>query len=150
MSPSRPRRVRPPNDLAQKVAHLDFKAMARQAAKKAPPLADFDFAGHALPLIAEARTLAAADDLEPLFEIAHDLKGQGSSFAYPLITELFDSICHVIRTEAATGTRRRAFLAVQLDAAEMILRQGLTGEGGNTGTQLMAEIRRTSQRLLAD
>ena len=68
-----------------------------------------DYATWALADVAKARTaLAAAIDdpaghaphVEALFRVGHDLKGQGTSFGFPLVTKIGHSLCALTRDRA--------------------------------------------------
>jgi hypothetical protein len=109
-----------------------------------------DYARWALADVAKARTaLAAATDdpaergrhVEALFRVGHDLKGQGSSFGYPLVTKIGQSLCTLTRDRARSYDGKDLELAKShLDAIELILTKGIKGEGGKVGAELVAKL----------
>lgn len=109
-----------------------------------------DYPAWALADVAKGRAAlaAAADDaarrgqhIETLFRVAHDLKGQGASFGYALITKLGHSLCTLTRDRARAYEARHFELAKShLDAIELVLTKGITGEGGKVGRELVAKL----------
>jgi chemotaxis protein histidine kinase CheA len=109
-----------------------------------------DYAGWALRDLAKARAAlaAAADDegrrgvqVEAMFRVAHDLKGQGSSFGFPLVTKIGHSLCALTRDRDRDYQARDLELArSHLDALELVLSKGIKGEGGKVGAELIAKL----------
>ena len=80
------------------------------------------------------------DRLGRMFAIAHDMKGQGSTFGYPLISELGGRLCRLLETvpdPSAQDMDRIAALAV---AMGRVIRDRLAGDGGEDGSRLRAEL----------
>ena len=117
-----------------------------------------DYASWALADVAKARTaLAAAIDdptgcaphVEALFRVGHDLKGQGSSFGFPLVTKIGHSLCALPRDRARQYDRKHLDLAKShLDAIDLILTKGIKGEGGKVGMELVAKLEQRVSELL--
>jgi chemotaxis protein histidine kinase CheA len=132
------------------------KALARAEAAVAS-LAQ-DYASWALADVAKARAaLAAAIDdpagrapyIEALFRVGHDLKGQGSSFGYPLVTKIGHSLCALTRDRARQYESKHLELAKShLDVIDLILTKGIKGEGGKVGTELVAKLEQRVSELL--
>ena len=117
-----------------------------------------DYAGWALADVTKGRAAldAALGDpanrathIEALFRVGHDLKGQGSSFGYPLVTKLGHSLC------ALTRDRDRDYQAPELDLAKshldaihLVLSKEVKGEGGKVGAELVAKLERRVAELL--
>jgi chemotaxis protein histidine kinase CheA len=117
-----------------------------------------DYATWALADIAKARAaLAAAIDdpagrapyIEALFRVGHDLKGQGASFGYPLVTKIGHSLCALTRDRARQYDSKHLDLAKShLDAIDLILTKGIKGEGGKIGAELVAKLESRVAELL--
>ena len=75
-----------------------------------------------------------------LYGIAHNLKGQGSSFGYPLITRIGQSLCQLTRQERAFSDADLNTIQAHLDALRLILAKGIKGEGGEVGAKLAARL----------
>lgn len=76
--------------------------------------------------------------LGDVFSVAHDVKGQGGSFNYHLMTAIGNSLCRFI--EKLPGDVSRAqmdAIKVHIDAMRLVIAQRLEGDGGKTGANLM-------------
>ncbi|WP_282604889.1 Hpt domain-containing protein [Pelagibius sp. Alg239-R121] len=65
--------------------------------------------------------------------IAHDIKGQGGSFGYPLITEVGDSLSTLLKHERMQSEAGLKLLAAHITALATILDKAIQGDGGNLG-----------------
>jgi hypothetical protein len=79
-------------------------------------------------------------DPDALFLPAHNLKGQGTSFGYDLITTLGQALCEKMRGSTVLTSADQSMIARLIDACRMVLAQGLTGDGGPVGSRLLAEL----------
>ena len=117
-----------------------------------------DYASWALADVAKARmALAAAIDdpagrapyIEALFRVGHDLKGQGTSFGYPLVTKIGHSLCALTRDRARQyDSKHLDLVKSHLDAIDLILTKGIKGEGGKVGAELVAKLEQRVSELL--
>jgi hypothetical protein len=117
-----------------------------------------DYATWALADVAKARgsLTAAIEDpagcaphVEALFRVGHDLKGQGSSFGFPLVTKIGQSLCALTRDRARQYDSKHLDLAKShLDAIDLILTKGIKGEGGKVGMELVAKLEQRVSELL--
>lgn len=86
--------------------------------------------------------LAADQDpgpgLKALFEVAHDMKGQGGSFDYHLITQVGTYLCRFLEKIEPPARRRHLEVAkVHVDTMRLIIAQRLSGDGGQAGRNLI-------------
>ena len=75
------------------------------------------------------------------YRIAHDIKGQGATFDYPLLTELGAHICSLIKTTDVFDER---YLAVfEQDIADMmqVLEKQLQADGGQIGERISNRLK---------
>lgn len=79
----------------------------------------------------------AAENLEALFQIAHDMKGQGGSFGYDLMTSIGDHLCRLLETLDKDGPREQGMIRVHIDAMRVVITKELKGDGGDEGRQLL-------------
>lgn len=134
---------------------IDAEAVAR-AEKVIAAMADeyVDWATkdlvHMEALLDHLSAAEAADAharVQELFEIAHNVKGQGGSFGYPLITEIGNLLCRYCeRVEQVTEEDVR-LLRHCLDSMRMILTEKLTGDGGPKGTALRAGLHNVKHKI---
>lgn len=91
-----------------------------------------------------------AKHVEDLFRVAHDLKGQGASFGYPLVTRIADSLCKLTRDRKLAYEDRHLDLArSHLDSAQLVLTKEIKGDGGQVGADLAARLAARVEELLA-
>jgi chemotaxis protein histidine kinase CheA len=75
-----------------------------------------------------------------IFTIAHDVKGQGGSFGYDLMTAVGNHLCRVIEVREEWPDASLALVRKLLDALTRILAEGLEGDGGTVGRALMSQL----------
>lgn len=115
-----------------------------------------NYASWALADVAKARVAlaSAVDDpkgrarhVEALFRVGHDLKGQGASFGFPLVTTIGQSLCVLTRDRARDYWDEHLDLArSHIDAIDLVLTKDIKGDGGKVGAELVARL---EQRVAA-
>jgi len=87
-----------------------------------------------------------------IFEISHDMRGQGGSFGYPLMTAVCDRMCQFIEKvwdDPKLG--QLPVLSVCIDTMSLIITQRLDADGGPMGANLLraldAAIAKTSRAV---
>ncbi len=145
-----PQVIRPPNTLrkkAESAPKLDLKAL-EEADKVVQNLA-----GDYLKWVSddiralqehvdglEQGTLEEKPALDEIFRIAHDIKGQGGSFGYDLMTVIGNHLCRFIEnTESATPAHLDV-IKVHIDAMRLVVSQKIEGDGGGVGNKLVRGI----------
>jgi hypothetical protein len=83
---------------------------------------------------------ARADAVKDIYGIAHNLKGQGSSFGYPLITRIGQSLCQLTRREQPFSDADLGIIQAHIDAIRLILAKDIKGDGGEVGARLAARL----------
>jgi chemotaxis protein histidine kinase CheA len=112
-------------------------------------LADVVKAGKALAAAKNDRA-ARPEQVEALFRVAHDLKGQGSSFGYPLVTKIGHSLCALTRDRGMAYEDKHLELAqAHVDAIQLVLTKGIKGDGGKVGAELIAKLEQRVAQVLA-
>lgn len=77
------------------------------------------------------------ENIDALFQIAHDMKGQGGSFGYDLMTAIGDHLCRLVESFEIVGPRELGMIRVHIDAMRVVITKELKGDGGNEGRQLL-------------
>lgn len=104
-------------------------------------LADVQKCREALEL-ARPNTPIRREYVHQVFRIAHDIKGQGSSFGYPLVTKIAHSLCALTRDPDRTYLDHHLDLVKShLDAVQLVLTKQIKGEGGEIGSKLADKLR---------
>lgn len=94
-------------------------------------------------------------DMQGVFRIAHDMKGQAATFGYPLITNVANSLCRFVENfdashVAATDVGALCdLIGIHVDALRVLLKHDLKGQGGPIGEQLMRGLGDASQKILS-
>jgi hypothetical protein len=86
--------------------------------------------------------------LDGLFAVMHNVKGQGSSFGYPLVTRIAQSLCKLVGSKHDAGAPMLRVAQAHLDALKLVLDQKIEGAGGETGEKLADKLETLAQELL--
>ena len=94
----------------------------------------------------------AAKNLTAIFEVAHDIKGQGGSFDFQLMTFIGNQLCRFI--ESLNGKAEAPEIEVielHVNALQVVMSQKLKNDGGAVGKALLTGLekviaKRTAQR----
>jgi chemotaxis protein histidine kinase CheA len=115
-------------------------AVADLARAYAPnTIADLDRCA-ALLQAARADEATRAASVKELYGIVHNIKGQGTSFGYPLVTRIAHSLCTLVRQDRAFSDADLGVVQAHLDALRLILVKDIKGEGGEVGAKLAARL----------
>lgn len=75
-------------------------------------------------------------DISELFDIAHEIRGQGGSFDFPLITTIADSLCKFIDQRQQLNAAELEVFKVHIMAMKAVFRQQLKGKQPDLNVQL--------------
>lgn len=75
--------------------------------------------------------------LEAINHIAHDMKGQGGTFGYPLITTIADSLYGFSYSRDEVTDNQVELVKAHLDAMRAVIRGRVSGSGGEIGEKLI-------------
>jgi hypothetical protein len=96
---------------------------------------------------AALRASPSAEQGHALYLLAHDMKGQGGSFGYPLISTIAGSLCRLVHRRAAFDARHLAAIDAHLDAAGTVLAQRMAGEQPEASAALAEGLQMLVARL---
>ncbi len=84
----------------------------------------------------------ARDDLVrgDLYRTAHDIKGQGATFGYPLMTQLGTHLCAYIKSTPTFSDESLNTIKADIDDMETVLEHKLVGDGGDMGKQILNHL----------
>ncbi len=91
----------------------------------------------------EAQRLGWSDEaLDPVLRSAHDLKGMGATYGYPLVTQLGASLCRLIETEAGRRAARAnpALVNAHVDALRAVIRDRITTNADPVGRAIVSAL----------
>lgn len=86
-------------------------------------------------------------EAEKIFQIAHDIKGQGGSFGYDLMTVIANELCRLIERQETFGAAEAQAIKVHIDAMKLVIQNQMKGDGGANGQALVDGIRRVGDKL---
>jgi hypothetical protein len=89
-----------------------------------------------------ARDDLSAVSLERCFELAFDLSGCGTTFGFPLVTDLCRSLCRFLQLDGEALAAARAVIEAHHAALRRVVTEQLSGDGGPVGRALLAELDR--------
>ena len=76
--------------------------------------------------------------LNKIFELVHDMKGQGGTFGYNLMTVIGDQLCRYIETlDGHASSDAIEVIQLHVDALQVVISQNLSADGGAVGIQLL-------------
>lgn len=156
--PSAAHMIQPPNTLKLKVGGgrfggIDAAAVARAEEALKSLSAQFgQWLNDELAKLDSARADIRAvgyteQTAEALYMRAHDLKGLGTTYEYPLVTRMAASLCKLI--EAPVRMRAPLFLIdAHIDAIKAAVRDGIQTDEHPTGGAVAEELeRKTAEHL---
>lgn len=78
---------------------------------------------------------------EEINHIAHDMKGQGGTFGYPLITNFADSLYgFTIKRPGEISDNQIELVKSHVDAMRAVIRGRVSGDGGEIGAELSKSL----------
>ena len=88
------------------------------------------------------------EEADVVFQIAHDIKGQGGSFGYDLMTVIGNELCRLIERTESFGSAEVQAIKVHVDALKIVIQTGMKGDGGANGQALVDGIRKVGDKLI--
>jgi hypothetical protein len=86
--------------------------------------------------------------IQTINKIAHDLRGQGSTFGYPLITVFGRSLYECTLDISEASDQLFEFIRTHIDGINAVIREKIKGEGGQMGKDLITSLERARDRLM--
>jgi len=141
--------ITPPNMLKVKVGGsmgFDSSAVARaEAALQSMSVQFGDWLGKEVKALGEAWDQAKTDGLdgpagELLYSRAHDLKGLGSTYGYPIISRMGGSLSRLVETGAIRATVPHHLVEAHIAAIKAAVRDNVQDVDDPVGRALVQEL----------
>lgn len=144
--------IRPPNTLAKAKTGsgkgvIDHEAIARaeaaieQVGKSFQDWASADLAAMEAALEAVKSEPSQHDvQIREIYRRAMDLKGQGGTFGFVLITEIGQSLKTFTEGLDTVGGRDVGIILAHIGAMKTVLLEGIRGDGGDVGRAIVAGL----------
>ena len=131
---------------------VDFEAMVAQAEAAVAALS----ASYYGQLTSDVKTLSeiwegldqgvpVADVMARIQSLAHNIKGQGGSFGYDLVTSVGASLCDYIRNGERKSVDEMNIVHAHIKILKMIADNDISGTGGDTGARIIAKLAALTQ-----
>lgn len=79
--------------------------------------------------------------LEALHAVAHNVKGQGGSFGYGLVTEIGASFCDYLRSGERRSPEELNIVHMHIRMLKSVSDHDISGDGGETGRRIVEKLR---------
>lgn len=153
--------ILPPNKLkkaVQKVkpgTKIDFDPVAQAEAALAELAGDFNewMAQECARLDSARNTMKAAGinngTRDALFLAAHDIKGQATTFGFPMVMPVADSLCRLIEHTPDMMRLPLGLIDQHVDAVRAITRRNTRGDSDSNAARLAEKLRQVTEEFLA-
>ena len=94
----------------------------------------------------KAATGDRAQEVDDVFQVSHDMKGQGGS--YDLITAIGNQLCRMVEKVDNVGDAEVNAIEVHIGAMKLVIAQKMTGNGGQAGDQIMLGLEKVMEKIL--
>jgi hypothetical protein len=151
--------INPPNNLRQRIDDgkatrgLDPSLLnkAEKALDDVKPQIEAHVKGEAgrlHALMAKVSTSQGKDPeaLQEMFRVSFELKGQGTSAGFNLVTRFADSLCRYIEASREPGPKEIAIIKAHVDSIAAILGRGIQGDQNPIGLAIAAELEKVVGR----
>ena len=152
--------INPPNALKKKVGTGGAGAVDLEALERAEKVIA-GMTGSYLEWVVEdlkkidaayAKLAAATGDrkeeMNGVFQVSHDIKGQGGSFGYDLMTAIGNELCRLIEKADKIGAGEVEATKLHIDAMKLVIGEDLKGNGGKQGEQMLSGLQKVCDKLL--
>lgn len=89
-----------------------------------------------------------SEKLQEIFQTAHDIKGQGGSFGFDLMTIIGNQLCRLIEKADSDDPDLVGVISVHVDAMKLIISTKLKGKGGSDGESILAGLDKVVKKIL--
>ena len=153
--------ILPPNKLKKAVqklkpdAKLDFDPVAQAEAALAELAGDFaQWMEQECVRLDTARRAVRASGFnqgtrDALFLAAHDIKGQATTFGFPLVAPVADSLCRLIEHTPEMKRIPMGLVDQHVDAVRAITHKNTRGDSDATAARLAEKLRHVTDEFLA-
>lgn len=90
-----------------------------------------------------------AKQLDAIFSVSHDIKGQGGSFDYQLMTTIGNQLCRFIESlKGKAGAPEVEVIELHVNALQVVMAQRLKKDGGPIGKKLLSGLEQVIEKRL--
>jgi len=78
--------------------------------------------------------------IDRLFTLIHNMKGQGATFGYPLVSQIGALTCSILQQSRPASDARLRIVKAHIDALGIVIEHNLAGNGGPLGVKLVERL----------
>ena len=82
-----------------------------------------------------------------IYAVSHDIKGQGGSFGYDLMTIVGNDLCRLIEYSEKPDASMLDVIQVHIDTMKLIIKNEMKGDGGSEGTRLLKGLEMVASKV---
>lgn len=97
----------------------------------------------------QAATGDRKEEMDAVFQISHDIKGQGGSFGYDLMTAIGNELCRLIEKVESVGADEIVAIKLHIDSMKLVMAEDMKGQGGKEGEKMLAGLQQVCDKILA-
>jgi len=98
---------------------------------------------------AQANSDKRPDIVRNIFMVVHDLRGQGATFDYPLLTRIGSSLCTFTENLEGSSDKELQVISVHVDALKAVMTHKISGDGGPVGREIAKGLEIAVQKIMA-
>lgn len=87
--------------------------------------------------------------LKEAYKLSHDMRGQGGSFGYPMITGVAGSFCNFVNSLDAIDGKAVDILQAHVKAMRAVLQNRIAGDGGPIGAKILDGLNKAVAKYAA-
>ncbi len=78
--------------------------------------------------------------IDIIFRLSHEMKGQGRTFGFDLVSSIGESLCALLDRADPGHPKLAQATKTHIDALHLVSSRGMRGDGGETGAKLMESL----------
>ncbi len=87
--------------------------------------------------------------IDRIFQIAHDMKGQGGSFGYDLMTILGNDLCRFLEDKKTASDIDVEVIDLYINTMQIVISKRMSGDGGPEGNQVLTGLAAVVAKITA-
>lgn len=84
--------------------------------------------------------------LKGVYEVAHDIKGQGATFGYRLVTDIGALLCRYLHQAQDRNAYDPAVIDAHVQALRTVIDNRVQGDAGDLGKEILASLAAAAER----